>query len=246
MNQSVSGTFWGIGVGPGPEGYLPLAALNALNKADLVYTPRAHGTEKSVALQCLTGIDIPQQKLREIRFTMASDRTLLRSHYADLAKTIAIELETGHSVAYITIGDSMTYSTYGYVLSALLDQLPQLSHRTFPGITSYAAAAAALDWPLAEGKERMLILPCPEEPEILRHDIESHDVIVLMKIGIRLDWVLVLLQKMGIAEHCAFAHRIGLSGEMLTTRLMELQTTKATGYLSTLLIRKTTREKRHS
>ena len=247
MNKTTaSGTFYGIGVGPGPEGFLPVAAIAAVEKADIIFTPKSRYSHQSVAIQCLSGINIPPQKIQEIEFTMASDRSLLRSHYSELAKTIAAELEKGLSVAYLTIGDTMTYSTYGYLLAALQDQLPRLEHRTFPGITSYSAAASALSWPLGEGKERILILPCPENQELLRQDIETHDVVILMKIGTRLEWVLSLLNKMGISQHCGFAHRIGLSDELLTNDIINLQTNQASGYLATLLIRKNARKKRHS
>ena len=253
------GTFWGIGVGPGPAGYLPMAAYEALRQADLVFAPRARSAATSVALQCLAGIEIAPAKLREIEFNMDPDRSVLREHYAQLADTIAVELCAGRNVAYLTIGDTLTYSTYGYVLAALREKLPGLPHRTFPGITSYAAAAAALGWPLGEGKERTLILPCPDDAAALRSDIASHDIVVLMKVGARLGWVLDLLREMGIAEHCAFARRIGLEGEMLVGEIhiddsgheigsgvSNLCATEAMGYLATLLIRKSPREKRHT
>lgn len=240
------GMFWGIGVGPGPKGYIPLAAVEALQQADLVYAPRAHSSETSVALQCLAGIDLAQEKIREIEFTMDPDRSVLSEHYTALAKTISVELRAGRNVAYLTIGDSLTYSTYGYLLAALREYCPDFLHRTFPGITSYAAAASALGWPLGVGKERSLILPCPENATELRQDIESHDIVVLMKIGARLPWVLALLNEMGIAEHCAFARRIGLDEELLADNVSALCATSSMGYLATLLIRKTPREKRHT
>ncbi len=240
------GTFWGIGVGPGPSGYIPLAAVEALQQADIIYAPRARSSEVSVALQCLAGINIDQQRVREIEFNMDPDRSVLSDHYTQLAETIAIELRAGHNVAYLTLGDSLTYSTYSYILAALREYLPDLPHRTFPGITSYAAAASALDWPLGVGKERILILPCPEEATALRQDIESHDIVVLMKIGERLPWVLALLRDMGIAEHCSFARRIGLDDALLVDGVGDLCATKAMGYLATLLIRKTPQEIRHA
>ena len=246
MSGGELGTFWGIGVGPGPAGYIPLAAVEALRLADVVFVPRARGATASVALQCLTGIDIPAHKLREIEFNMDPDRSVLREHYATLAETIALELRAGRNVAYLTIGDTLTYSTYGYILAALRDLLPNLPQRTFPGITSYAAAAAAMGWPLGEGKERTLILPCPEDADALRRDIESHDIVVLMKIGTRLPWVLDLLREIGIAEHCAFVRRLGLPDEILSADVGSLNATEAMGYLATLLIRKTPREKRHT
>jgi precorrin-2/cobalt-factor-2 C20-methyltransferase len=241
--------FWGIGVGPGPAGYLPLAAMQALQQADLIYVPRARSADTSVALQCLQGVAVAAERLREVEFNMDPDRNVLREHYAQLAQDIAAELQAGRSVAYLTIGDTLTYSTYGYILAALKDLLPVFPHCTFPGITSYASAAAALDWPLGVGKERTLILPCPDDAATLRQEIDSHDIVVLMKIGARLPWVLALLKEMGIARHCAFARRIGLAGEVLANDLRELQAGDGdhavSGYLATMLIRKTALEKRH-
>ena len=243
------GMFWGIGVGPGPAGYLPLAAMQALQQADLIYVPRAKSADTSVALQCLEGVAVAPERLREVEFNMDPDRNVLREHYAQLAQDIAAELQAGRSVAYLTIGDTLTYSTYGYILAALKDLLPVFPHRTFPGITSYASAAAALDWPLGVGKERTLILPCPDDPATLQHEIETHDIVVLMKVGARLPWVLALLKEMGIAGHCAFARRIGLDGEVLANDLRELEAGDrdhaVSGYLATMLIRKAALEKRH-
>ncbi len=232
------GAFWGIGVGPGPAGYVSVAAAGALQQADLIFAPRSRGGEVSVARQCLAGIAVPDDRWRDVEFDMNADRDTLQGHYARLARAVAAELCAGRNVAYLTIGDSLTYSTYGYLLAALRERLPSLPHRTFPGITSFAAAASALDWTLAEGKERVLILPCPEEPAALRHDIETHDVVVLLKIGARLPWVLDLLRGIGIAEHCAFARRIGLPGEVLCADVSSLDAADASGYLATLLIRK--------
>ena len=239
------GHFWGIGVGPGPRGLLPIVAVEALSQAAIIYFPRARSAEVSIARQCLDGLVIPESRLREVEFIMDPDRSVLREHYGALAAEISVELEAGRDVAYLTLGDPMTYSTFGYTLAALKDRLPALRARTIPGITSFAAAAAALGWPLGEGKERVLILPCPDEPDSLRRDIESHDVVVLMKVGKRLPMVLQVVRDMGIGKHCALASRIGLPGETLCSDLGTLPDAAPLGYLSTMLIRRTERKKRH-
>jgi precorrin-2/cobalt-factor-2 C20-methyltransferase len=239
------GQFWGIGVGPGPRGLLPVAAAEVLSHVAVIYLPRARSAELSIARQCLGGLLIQESRLREIEFTMDPDRSVLREHYAELAEEIAVELEKGQDVAYLTLGDPMTYSTYGYTLAALQDRLPALRAGTIPGVTSFAAAAAAMSWPLGEGKERILILPCPDDPEALLRDIESHDVVVLMKIGKRLPMVLRVLRDLGISDQCALAARIGLPGETLCSGVGELPEDTTLGYLSTLLIRRTERKKRH-
>jgi precorrin-2/cobalt-factor-2 C20-methyltransferase len=176
---------------------------------------------------------------------MDPDRSVLREHYASLAAEIAAELEMGRNVVYVTLGDPMTYSTYGYTLAALAERLPALLIQTFPGITSFAAAAAAMSWPIGEGKERVLILPCPDDAQALRADIEAHDVVVLMKIGKRLPMVLQVLRAMEISKHCALASRIGLDGEFFCEDPGGLSDEAELGYLSTMLIRREPRKKRH-
>ncbi len=245
MTDPKTGRLTGIGVGPGPAGYLPLAALAALRSADLIYIPRARGAELSVALQCLEGVEFDRSRLREIEFNMDPDRQVLQAHYAQLGAQLVAQLREGMQVVYLTIGDALTYSTYGYVLAAVRDLYPQCDCVTLPGITSYAAAAAALEWPLGVGKERTLILPCPEDAATLRVEIDSHDIVVLMKVGARLPWVLALLREMGIARHCGFARRIGLEGEVLASDLTSLDAAEASGYLAVLLIRKNAQEQRH-
>jgi precorrin-2/cobalt-factor-2 C20-methyltransferase len=243
--MSAIGRFTGVGVGPGSQGYMAVAALQALQVCDLIYLPQARGAEASVAEQCMAGLGLDEGKFRKVEFLMVSDRDRLKDHYAELAVAIAADIQQGRNVGYVTIGDAMTYSTYGYTLAALLELLPELEYRTYPGITSYAAAAAALDWPLGEGRERVLILPCPDDMEALRRDIDSHDIVVLMKVAQRLPAVLELLDNLGIAGNCALASRIGLPGEVLYASLAGADIDPAAGYLTTLLIRKMPREPRH-
>ena len=245
MTINMLGQFWGVGVGPGPRGLLPVAAVEVLAQAAVIYLPRARSAEVSIARQCLDGLTIPESRLRQVEFIMDPDRDVLREHYGTLAADIAAELEAGRDVAYLTLGDPMTYSTYGYTLMALKDRLPTLRAKTFPGITSFAATASALNWPLGEGKERVLILPCPDDAQSLQRDIETHDVVVLMKIGKRLPMVLQVLRDMGISQHCVLASRIGLPGETLCDDLTTLGDVASLGYLSTMLIRRTSREQRH-
>ena len=87
------------------------------------------------------------------------------------------------------------------------------------------------------GKEKILILPCPETAEELKTHIENNDNIVLMKIGDRFDWVRKLLVDMNILANCVLGKRIGLDNEILTNDLMGLKVDEKPGYLSVLIIR---------
>lgn len=237
--MSAPSCFYGIGVGPGEPGLLPVVAWETIQQCAVIFVPRARTMGYSVARRCLPPNDLPDERFREVEFAMDLDRSVLQEHYAQLAVAIAMELRAGNNVAYLTLGDPLTYSTYSYTLAALKDQLPQLRYRTIPGVTSYCAVAAAHDFPLGEGKERVLILPCPDEMDTLRAAIESNGTIVLMKIGERLPAVIGLVREMGIEAHCAFGRRVGMPEEVLAYR--QLNGDRSLGYLSTMLIRKEAR-----
>lgn len=240
---NTKGKFIGIGVGPGNPGLIPIAAVKALHDADIIYAPRAKSGMSSVARDCVRDLEIDEKRFREIVYSMDADRTETLVFYEKLASEIAGELLASKTVAYLTIGDSLTYSTYSYLLKALQICLPEAHCTTIPGITSYAAVASALNWPLGQGKERVLILPCPDCKEELKSEIESHDIVVLMKIAERMPMVIELLNQMGIAENCAVATRIGHPDERLSTDLNAFAEAGGNGYLSTMLIRKEKRQK---
>jgi precorrin-2/cobalt-factor-2 C20-methyltransferase len=244
--MKVAGMFFGIGVGPGEPGLIPLVAWQALEKCHVIFTPRARGMEHSLARNCLPANEIPEERFHEIEFSMDSDKNRLAGRYAELAGTIALELLAGRDVAYLTLGDPLTYSTYIYALAALKERLTDLRHRTFPGVTSYCAVAAATGFALGEGKESVLILPCPDSADDLRSMITKHDVVVLLKIGHRLPAVLRLLREMEMAEHCVFGHHVGMADERLCVPVGGMEEQKANGYLSTMLIRKSAVTKRHA
>lgn len=231
-------TFYGIGVGPGAGGLIPLAAVSALQKADLILAPRARKSKWSVARECLAELNLPEEKFREVVYNMDPDRAETIAHYRELAIEIAGELGAGKTVAYLTIGDTLTYSTYGYTLAALQQVMPEANCVTIPGITSFATIAAAVNWPIGQGKERVLILPCPESPGELKNDIESHDMVVLMKIGQRLPMVVEVLSELAAGWECALAQRVGMSDQVVSTDVKDFLARGGGGYLTTILIRR--------
>jgi precorrin-2/cobalt-factor-2 C20-methyltransferase len=89
---------------------------------------------------------------------MTSDRNALRQCWKQNTSHIVEELEKGRDAAFITLGDPLTYSTYGYIVREMKTRASHVDIRTIPGIASYQAAAARINVPLAEGEESLLIL----------------------------------------------------------------------------------------
>lgn len=235
MNQT--GTFYGIGVGPGEKGLLPILAWERLQRCGVIFVPKATSQDASTAKHCLPPNSIPDSCFIEVEFDMSRDHDALQARYTAMAATITAHLKSGADVAYLTLGDTMTYSTFNYTLNAVRNVFPEVLWHVFPGISSYAALAAATGFSLGEGKERIQILPCPEDSTTLKQTIGRNDIVVLMKVGKRLPMVLSVIQEMNLIEHSAFGSRIGMPDGFCLRDLSPLLVDPPSGYLSTMLVR---------
>src|ERR1700741_5061317 len=124
IDPGISGSFCGIGVGPGMPGLISVVAWQFVQEADVILVPRAKSAERSVARNCMPPHQIPEDRFREIEFAMEADRTLLAEHYSGLGGEISRDVNSGKKVPYLTIGDPLPYSTYIHILRALQESFP--------------------------------------------------------------------------------------------------------------------------
>lgn len=236
MNQSAQ--LIGISVGPGDPELITVKALRIMRDCDVLFAPQAKNSEQSVAKGIVDGFDIPEQKFRAVAFEMERSRESLKQRYQQVADLIIEEIELGKKVGFLTLGDAFTFSTWIYTLETVREKRPDLLIETIPGVTSYAALAAKVQYPLGEQKEHVLILPCPDDMAELRREIERHDLVVLMKIGHRFEALLDLLREMGIMDHCVLGRRVGMQDGQCYENLCDLPDIEKLGYFSTMLIRR--------
>lgn len=155
---SDKGILYGLGVGPGDPDLITLKAVRILHRVDVVYAAGSTKNDYSLAVS-IANPHIPENiPVRMLRFPMTSDKGEKMRAWESHARTIISEIEQGKKVAFITLGDSMTYSTYGYLMKTVLDLAPHLPVVSVPGITSYQAASAGLNRPLVEGEESLLLI----------------------------------------------------------------------------------------
>lgn len=228
----------GISVGPGDPELITVKALRIMRECDVLFTPQARNSAQSVAKGIVEGFGIPEQCFRTITFEMERSRESLETRYQQVADLIIEEIESGKKVGFLTLGDALTFSTWIYTLEAVREKRPDLLIETIPGVTSYAALAACTQQPLGEQKQRVLILPCPDDMESLRQEIELHDLVVLMKIGRRFSELMDFLREMQIMDFCVLGRRVGMEGGECYEKLIDLPDIEKLGYFSTMLIRK--------
>ncbi|HHT9130983.1 MAG TPA: precorrin-2 C(20)-methyltransferase [Candidatus Tripitaka californicus] len=230
------GDFYGIGIGPGDPELLTLKAARIIKAVDVIFVPKAGIKEESMALEIVSPL-LDGKRVVEKVFPMVKEQEKLESHWKEAALAIKEELEKGNSVAFLTIGDPLTFSTYVYLLRCLRDMIPEEKIHTIPGVTSFNAAASLANLSLAQRDERIAIVPVPDDVEELRPILEGFDTVILMKVAKRLDKVINLLEEMGLAHHALFASHVGLKDSYLTQNLSELKGS-GRGYMSIIIVKK--------
>jgi precorrin-2/cobalt-factor-2 C20-methyltransferase len=176
-----SGILYGLGVGPGDPELITLKAARILNSADVVYAAASTKNSYSLAVS-IARPHIPDlTPVKMLHFPMTNDQEKKISAWKKNARILIDELERSKIVAFITLGDSMTYSTYGYVLQYIQDLAPKASVISVPGITSYQAASACLNKPLVESEESLMILSGVSGGDCLRKLSVAPDNLVFMK-----------------------------------------------------------------
>ena len=228
---------YAVGVGPGDPELLTRKAERILRSVDVILAPVSNPAEASVALGTIREfIDDKRQEVIVHQFPMTSDRTRLVPAWQDAANLIAAHAEAGRSVAFITIGDPLFYSTFIYLLRILREQWPQLPIEIVPGISSINAAAAEAALPLVEGDEKMVVIPATAGIEQIRTALETCETVVLLKVKPIFSAIIALLRATGREQGTVFVERVGSSRQKVLTDFNKIAA-HSPDYLSLMIIK---------
>lgn len=233
----MKGEFYGIGVGPGSPELLTIRATQVLQLVDVVCVPRSSADNELVALH-IAGPYIPQTtEIVEISTPMTRDKAILEAEWQRGAEKIASYLKAGKRVAFITIGDAMLFSTYTYLLKRVQALAPEAAVKSVPGVTSFSATAAYLNVALAEGNERLAIIPAVDNPAELRPVFDHFSNAVLMKVAGKYDQILDVLAEKQLQDKAVFVSNLGRQDQFITYDLESLRG-KDKNYLSLILVKR--------
>ena len=231
------GTIYAVGVGPGDPELLTRKAERVLRSVDVVLAPVSNPSDASVALSTIREfIDEGRQEIIVHQFPMTSDKARLLTAWQGAADLIAAHAEAGRSVAFITIGDPLFYSTFIYLLRILREQWPQLPIEIIPGISSINAAASEALIPLVEGDERMVVIPATAGIEQIKTALESYETVVLLKVKSLFPAIIELLRATSKEQSTVFVERVGSSRQKVLTDF-DLIAAHSPDYLSLMIIK---------
>lgn len=230
-------TIYAVGVGPGDPELLTRKAERILRSVDVILAPVSNPAEASVALETIREfIDGDRQQTIVHQFPMTSDKARLIPAWQEAAAMIAAHAEAGRSVAFITIGDPLFYSTFIYLLRILREQWPQLPVEIIPGISSINAAAAEALLPLVEGDERMVVIPATAGIEAIKTALATYETVVLLKVKPLFAQIIGLLRATGREQRAIFVERVGSSRQKVLTGFEEIAA-HSPDYLSLMIIK---------
>ncbi len=230
------GTLYGIGVGPGDPDLITVKALKILKSVCRIFAASSSKNDYSLALSIVSE-HINDAHVENMAFPMTSDRALLQQSWESNARRVIEVLEKGEDIAFITLGDPLTYSTFTYLLRSLNGMLPQAKTVIIPGITSYHAAAALAATPLTEGEESFHLISGAKGGAKLRKIIETSENIVMLKTYRHFDDIYETLEELDLLDRALCLSRCGLDGEAVVNDIRSLKGKKLP-YLSLIIIKK--------
>lgn len=235
--MDVKGTLFGIGIGPGDPELITVKGASLLSTCTHVVVPKASEASESVALRIIRPHLNPAAQVHELVFPMVVKQDELMAKWHESARYVHALLAKGELVCFPTLGDAFLYSTYIYLVQALLAMDPETRITTVPGVTAFSAVAAMTRFPVGVGKHPVTIIPSADDFATLEAALQTNGTVVIMKVGKRLDAILDKLEEKKLLEMSVFAAHVGMADEHIETDLRKLRGLgDKTGYLSIILV----------
>jgi len=196
-----------VGCGPGDPELLTVKAVNAIKNADVIMCPTSKEGKPSIALSVVSSL-IDQDKKPEIVnlvFPMTKDKDILENTWQKNSQIIAESVFSGKKVVYLTVGDPYLYSTWIYLHRELSVTHPNINITVIPGIVSMFTFASKIGISLAEGAEKMAVIPSCYDLSKVKEIAKNCDTMVFLKDGRYFDQVITLLREAGFSKDSIFA-----------------------------------------
>ncbi len=231
-----SGTFYGVGVGPGDPELITRKAERILKTVDWIFLPSGARSGSSFVRRIVASLGLPESKFRSVSLCMSRDRTSDDDAYMRTAVAIVEELRQGRSGAWITEGDPLFYSTFVHLYQELR-RYPEIQIEIVPGVTSTSAAAARAGVPAARLHERVAIVPAAYGLERLPALLDEFTTVFLLKVHSVFDSLLEALASARDSIQAVYVENVGTPEERIVTDLGSL-CGRELPYFSLVILRK--------
>ncbi len=234
----------GIGVGPGDPDLLTVKAVKAIQNADIIMCPASKEDRPSIAFSVVSSLidKSKNQEIVKLIFPMTKDKDILEATWKKNAKIMAEKVLLGKNVVYLTVGDPYLYSTWIYMHKDLKENYPDMEISVIPGIVSMFTFASKVGVSIAEGAEKVAIIPSCYDLTSVKEIAKHSETMVFLKDGRYFDQVIDVLKESGFPDDSIFAIGQDLGTENEIIRKMTLgevnDQTLTTKYFSILVVKR--------
>ena len=234
----------GIGVGPGDVDLLTVKAVKAIQNADIIMCPASKEDRPSIAFTVVSPIidKSKNQEIVKLIFPMTKDKDILEATWKKNAKIMAETVLTGKNVVYLTVGDPFLYSTWIYMHKDLKENFPEMNISVIPGIVSMFTFASKVGVSIAEGAEKVAIIPSCYDLSSVKEIAKNSESMIFLKDGRYFDKVIEVLKDAGFPDDSIFAIGQDLGTENEIIRKMTLgevnDSSLTTKYFSILVVKR--------
>ncbi len=226
----MSGTLYGLGVGPGDPELITLKAYRLLRSVPVLAWP-APETGESLARRIVAPHLVEGQTEIAIRMPLDANRFPVEAVYDRAAEEIAGHLTAGRDVAVICEGDPFFYGSFMYLFGRLSDRFRT---QVVPGVSSLVACPAAAGAPLASRDDVLMVCPATLDEDELRARLETAEVAAIIKIGRHFAKVCRVIEALGLADRAHYVEHATMADQRVLA-FADLDQAKAP-YFSMILI----------
>ncbi|WP_417258256.1 precorrin-2 C(20)-methyltransferase [Celeribacter sp.] len=215
----MSGTLYGVGLGPGDPELMTLKAARLIAGADVIAYPSLAGGSsfaRAIAADHITAgtkeivMDVP----------MTVERGPAQAAYDTGAAAIRAELDAGRDVVVLCEGDPFFYGSFMYLYARLKSDY---AVEVVSGVTSVTTCAAVAGLPMAARNEVVTIIPAPQliaqgglvPDKGPTHVRQEADTLVIMKLGRHFDAVRTMISDAGLTDKAVYIERASCPDEVV-------------------------------
>jgi precorrin-2/cobalt-factor-2 C20-methyltransferase len=207
----MSGTLYGLGIGPGDPELITLKALRLLQAADVVAYPAPEQGDSLARRIVAPHLNGDQAELA-IRMPLSVARFPAQAVYEQAAGDLAAHLKAGRNVAVLCEGDPFLYGSFMYLFGRLSEDFPV---EIVPGVSSLTACAAALQYPLVSRNDVLTVIPAPLDDETIAHKLLHTDAAAILKLGRHGPRVIELLNRLHLADRARYIERATMTEQRI-------------------------------
>lgn len=180
-------------MGPGDPELITLKGYKALKEADVIFYPASDLSESrpiSFSSRILDALDL--NVICEPLLIPMSGKNREENYKAAFV-CIQKEYEKGKTVAVVSEGDLLFYSTFGYLLKLI--QQHAMNYELIPGIPAFIASGACSEMPIVEGNETLKVIARPSGFDEIETALNNNSTVVIMKMSVLENWHSFLKQR---------------------------------------------------